>query len=121
MLNCLDRSWSTSIIDGISFDPFPKLHSRRVERASTVNAGGPALNRRHQNAPIGTIVTRRRVMCQQWRTADRIGAVGALVQTHLLHRVSGSYSFPAGCDFENGLVTRFLSTGAELKSGSAWA
>src|ERR1035437_8393110 len=31
-------------------------------------------------------------------------------QTHLLHHVGGSYSFPAGCNFENGLVTRFLST-----------
>jgi len=30
--------------------------------------------------------------------------------THLLHHVGGSYSFPAGCNFENGLVTRFLST-----------
>jgi len=29
---------------------------------------------------------------------------------HLLHHVGGSYSFPAGCSFENGLVTRFLST-----------
>jgi hypothetical protein len=31
-------------------------------------------------------------------------------QAHLLHHVGGSYSFPAGCNFENGLVTRFLST-----------
>src|ERR1039457_1847640 len=30
--------------------------------------------------------------------------------THLLHHVGGSCSFPAGCNFENGLVTRFLST-----------
>jgi Protein of unknown function DUF262 len=29
--------------------------------------------------------------------------------THLLHHVGGSCSFPAGCNFENGLVTRFLS------------
>jgi hypothetical protein len=49
----------------------------------------------------------------------RAARPGAL--THLLHRVGGSCSFPVGCDFENGLVTRFLSTGAELKSGSAWA
>jgi hypothetical protein len=28
---------------------------------------------------------------------------------HLLHHVGGSCSFPAGCNFENGLVTRFLS------------
>jgi hypothetical protein len=30
-------------------------------------------------------------------------------QAHLLHHVGGSCSFPAGCNFENGLVTRFLS------------
>src|ERR1035441_3534109 len=29
--------------------------------------------------------------------------------THLLHHVGGSRSFPTGCSFENGLVTRFLS------------
>ena len=28
---------------------------------------------------------------------------------HLLHHVGGSCSFPTGCNFENGLVTRFLS------------
>ena len=28
---------------------------------------------------------------------------------HLLHHVGGSRSFPSGCGFENGLVTRFLS------------
>ena len=39
------------------------------------------------------------------------GAVTALHHlAHLLHHVGGSYSFPAGCNFENGLVTRFLST-----------
>jgi hypothetical protein len=32
------------------------------------------------------------------------------VLTHLLHHVGGSCSFPAGCNFEIGLVTRFLST-----------
>ena len=31
------------------------------------------------------------------------------LETHLLHHVGGSYSFPAGCSFEIGLVTRFLS------------
>jgi hypothetical protein len=30
--------------------------------------------------------------------------------THLLHHVGGSCPFPAGYNFENGLVTRFLST-----------
>ena len=38
------------------------------------------------------------------RKDDRLDA-----QTHLLHHVGGSYSFPAGCNCENGLVTRFLS------------
>jgi dihydroorotate dehydrogenase len=33
-----------------------------------------------------------------------------VAEAHLLHHVGGSYSFPAGCNFENGLVTRFLST-----------
>jgi hypothetical protein len=28
---------------------------------------------------------------------------------HLLHHVHGSSPFPVGCNFENGLVTRFLS------------
>jgi uncharacterized protein YjbI with pentapeptide repeats len=50
--------------------------------------------------------------------ADRLHAD---LQTHLLHHVGGSCSFPAGCDFENGLVTRCLSTGAELEISSAWA
>ena len=40
-------------------------------------------------------------------------------QAHLLHHADGSYSFPAGCSFEIGLVTRFLSACAELKIGSA--
>jgi hypothetical protein len=35
--------------------------------------------------------------------------------THLLHRDIGSYPFSVVCNFENGLVTRFLSTRAELK------
>jgi zinc protease len=30
-------------------------------------------------------------------------------QTHLLHHAGGSGPFPIGCNFENGLVTRFLS------------
>src|ERR1017187_6848166 len=30
--------------------------------------------------------------------------------THLLHHVGGSCSFPAGCNFENGLVYRFNQT-----------
>jgi PRC-barrel domain len=30
-------------------------------------------------------------------------------ETHLLHRVGGSCPFPTGCNFENGLVTRFFS------------
>jgi hypothetical protein len=30
--------------------------------------------------------------------------------TDLLHHASGSGPFPIGCDFENGVVTRFLST-----------
>jgi hypothetical protein len=30
--------------------------------------------------------------------------------THLLHHDYGSYPFSVGCNFENGLVTRFLST-----------
>src|ERR1035437_8501278 len=36
-------------------------------------------------------------------------AARALAEAHLLHHVGGSCSFPAGCNFENGLVTRFLS------------
>jgi hypothetical protein len=41
----------------------------------------------------------------------RLGSpVSPELKTHLLHHVGGSYSFPAGCNFENGLVTRFLST-----------
>src|ERR1039458_1284334 len=34
-------------------------------------------------------------------------------QTHLLRHVGGSRSFPTGCSFENGLVTRFLSARSE--------
>jgi hypothetical protein len=30
--------------------------------------------------------------------------------THLLHHTGGSRPFSIGCSFENGLVTRFLST-----------
>jgi hypothetical protein len=30
--------------------------------------------------------------------------------TDLLHHASGSGPFSIGCDFENGVVTRFLST-----------
>src|SRR5450759_2359444 len=30
-------------------------------------------------------------------------------QAHLLHHAGGSGPFPTGCNFENGLVTRFLS------------
>jgi tRNA G18 (ribose-2'-O)-methylase SpoU len=36
-------------------------------------------------------------------------AISKTALAHLLHHVGGSYSFPAGCNFENGLVTRFLS------------
>ena len=39
--------------------------------------------------------------------------------THLQHRVVGSSSFPMGCGFENGVVTRFSSTCAELETISA--
>jgi UDP-N-acetylglucosamine 2-epimerase (non-hydrolysing) len=39
----------------------------------------------------------------------RLTSQARLVLTHLLHHVGGSRSFPAGCNFENGLVTRFLS------------
>src|ERR1035437_3561420 len=46
---------------------------------------------------------------------------GIKTQTHLLHHVGGSRSFPTGCSFKNGLVTPFPSAGAELKMGSAWA
>src|SRR5664279_645679 len=42
-------------------------------------------------------------------------------ETHLLHHVGGSGPFPTGCNFENGLVTRFLSARAEVKIGSSWA
>src|ERR1017187_6314881 len=42
--------------------------------------------------------------------AKPIREVRPVLQAHLLHHVGGSYSFPAGCNFENGLVTRFLST-----------
>jgi CubicO group peptidase (beta-lactamase class C family) len=31
-------------------------------------------------------------------------------QADLLHHAGGSGPFPIGCDFENGVVTRFLST-----------
>ena len=41
---------------------------------------------------------------------DKGPALDGFLQTHLLHHVGGSYSFSAGCNFENGLVTRFLST-----------
>src|ERR1019366_7156669 len=41
--------------------------------------------------------------------------------THVLHRVGGSCLFPTSCDFENGLVTRFLSARAKLKISSTWA
>src|ERR1035437_8696984 len=52
----------------------------------------------------------------------RVG-FASITQTyaHLLHHVGGSCSFPAGCNFENGLVTRFLSAGAELEVSSAGA
>jgi hypothetical protein len=39
--------------------------------------------------------------------------------THLLHHVGGSSSFSIGCNSEKRLVTRFLSTCAELKKSSA--
>jgi hypothetical protein len=42
-------------------------------------------------------------------------------QTHLLHHNFGSGSLSACCNFENGVVTRFLSIRAELKIGSACA
>ena len=41
---------------------------------------------------------------------DNDGWIDIFLLTHLLHHVGGSYSFSAGCNFENGLVTRFLST-----------
>ncbi len=41
------------------------------------------------------------------------------IQTHLQHHVGGSYSFPASCSFENGLVTRFSPRLAALKARSA--
>jgi hypothetical protein len=44
------------------------------------------------------------------RSEHALESAIAQPQTHLLHHVGGSYSFPAGCNFENGLVTRFLST-----------
>jgi hypothetical protein len=40
---------------------------------------------------------------------------------HLLHHDGASCPFPIGCNFENGLVTRFLSTRVELEISSAWA
>ena len=42
-------------------------------------------------------------------------------QAHLLHHDGGSHPFSWGCSFENGLVTRFFSTRAELEVSSAWA
>jgi hypothetical protein len=46
-------------------------------------------------------------------------ALGELgIHTHLLHHDFGSGPFSIGCNFENGLVTRFLSIRAELKMGS---
>jgi hypothetical protein len=44
-------------------------------------------------------------------TAGTASSFGAALtsQAHLLHHVGGSRSFPTGCNFEIGLVTRFLS------------
>ena len=47
--------------------------------------------------------------------------VGFVSLTHLLHHDGGSHPFSWGCSFENGLVTRFFSTRAELEVSSAWA
>src|ERR1700721_1028934 len=47
--------------------------------------------------------------------------VWAVRKAHLLHHVGGSSAFPIGCNFENGVVTRFLSTRAEPDASSAWA
>ncbi len=43
----------------------------------------------------------------------------AHTQTHLLHHAGGSYPFSIDYDFENGLVTHFFSSGAELGMSSA--
>jgi hypothetical protein len=55
-----------------------------------------------------------RIQRHDFRTR-RVGLKAASPQesdslTHLLHHVGGSGPFPIGCNFENGLVTRFLST-----------
>src|SRR5665811_774532 len=56
------------------------------------------------------------------RPAGRSPSIAtACRMAHLLHRVGGSCLFPTSCDFENGLVTRFLSARAKLKISSTWA
>jgi hypothetical protein len=42
--------------------------------------------------------------------ADSDQALSNAYLTDLLHHAGGSGPFPIGCDFENGVVTRFLST-----------
>src|SRR5664280_1494033 len=61
----------------------------------------------------------RQVRIDTLFVGDELG--WSAVLTHLLHHVGGSCSFPAGCNFENGLVTRFLSARAGLEVSSAWA
>jgi tetratricopeptide (TPR) repeat protein len=56
----------------------------------------------------------------QRRYADALKLYSELL-THLLHHAGGSVPFSIGYNFENGLVTRFLSTRADLEIDSTWA
>src|ERR1035437_6346455 len=73
--------------------PPPVGHSAPVENRSCVRkTSGPTASAKPAAPPAG-----------------RIGPTPSGCQAHLLHHAGGSGPFPIGCNFENGLVTRFLS------------
>jgi hypothetical protein len=67
---------------------------------------------------VNEIIAKRMVKKQQMRWSRH--TVQAFL-THLLRHNFGSDSLSACCNFENGVVTRFLSIRVELKIGSACA
>ena len=71
--------------------------------------------------PSGTTVHRPQHGAQVTAAEADEATGGEPPLTHLLHHVRGSYAFPRVCNFENGLVTRFLSACAHLEISSAWA
>jgi hypothetical protein len=83
--------------------PFPWLRKPRASGSPETRRARP-----YSNWPRATTS-----LCRS------CGNIYQLSQAHLLHHVGGSCPFSMGCNFENGLVIRFLSTSAELEMGSA--